>query len=80
LTLEERTFTLLDILERRNDELVDDFLTALEVSYQSDVVDVIKMTNKNARWMTRVVTTKLPTRRIRLHDHYSVIKSINGTL
>jgi len=80
LTREERTFTLLEILERRNYELIDGFLKALEVSHQSDVVDLIKMTNKNARWMTRVVTTKLPIRRFRLHDHYSVTRSVDGTL
>jgi len=80
LTQEERTFTLLDILERKNDELIDGFLTALEASHQSDVFDLIKTTNKNARWMTRVVTSKLPSRRIRLHDHYSVTKSVDGTL
>jgi len=70
LTREERTFTLLDILERRNDELIDGFLKSLEVSHQSDVVDLIKMNNKNARWMMRVVTSKLPARRIRLLFSY----------
>jgi len=80
LTREERTFKLLEILERRNDELINGFLKALEVSHQSDVVDLIKMNYKNARWMTRVVTNELPTRRIRLHDHYSVTKSVDGTL
>jgi len=80
LTRDQRTFTLLDILERRNDELIDGFLKALEVSYQSDAVDLMKMTNKNARWMTRVVMTKIPARKIRLHDHNSVTKRVDGTL
>jgi len=80
LTREERTFTLLDISERRNDELIDGFLKSLEVSHQSDVVDLIKMSNKNAGWMTRVVTSKLPARRIRSHDHYSVTTRVDGTL
>jgi hypothetical protein len=83
---EERVFTLLELLEKRDDSLFEDFLRALNETNQSHVVEFLKKENKKARWATTSTkswaSAEVPRQRhvIRLHDHFSVTAAKSLTI
>lgn len=53
-----RTFTLLELLERRQDSLFEKFIDALNKSKQTKVVEFLMLKNKKAYWVERCTGQK----------------------